>query len=157
MFFPLGYQYSTPASDKSRCDMPDCQYFDTEGLPWKIIRRCSHSFHLICLKGQKYCPLCKIHLGNEVQQRLGNIAKEVIFLTNNATTDETDQCEDEDDQSDVDNDDNDIRAGFDPRKLDELKSLRPNVLGLVRLSQVSQYVHPQKEKPSHCKKSTHVI
>ena len=153
---PLGYQSSTPPNDKSRCDMPGCLYFDIEDLPWKIIRGCSHSFHLICLKGRKYCPLCKIHLAKEVQ-RLGNIAKEAIFSTNNATTDETDQCGDEDDQSDVDIDDNDRRSGFDPRKLDELKSLRPNVPGLVRPSQVSQQVHIPKEKPSHCKKCMHVV
>ena len=38
-----------------------------------------------------------------------------------------------------------------------IKSLKPNVPGLVRPSQVSQHVYPPNKKPSHCKKCAHIV
>ena len=149
---PLGYQCPLPPDDKSRCDMPGCHYYSDESLEWKILSGCWHSFHVKCLKGRNYCPLCKTHLLKEIQ-RLGKIAQQAIFADTNQTVDEN-QCENADEENEdcpVDG-----NEGFDPAKLQELQNLRPRVPGTSKPSQAIQFDRPT-DKPSHCKKCGHVV
>ena len=153
---PLGYQSPTPPNDKCRCDMPGCQYYQQECLDWKIIEGCWHSFHLICLKGRNYCPLCKSHLAKEIR-RLGKKAQEGIFGQDQGN--DTDHQEHEDIDADDDNDNPAEVAdqGFDHAKLTELQNIRPKIPGIVAPSTNVRPSNQPTEKPSHCKTCGHVV
>ena len=56
-FLPLGFQFSSLPDPLRRCDLKDC--LETNQVPWKLFESCRHSFHVACLKGATYCPICR--------------------------------------------------------------------------------------------------
>lgn len=56
-FLPLGFQFSPVPNPLRRCDCKDCS--EVNDVPWKLFESCMHSFHVACLKGASYCPICK--------------------------------------------------------------------------------------------------
>ena len=133
--------------------MPRCQHFRHETLGWKIFNGCWHSYHLICLNGENYCPLCKSHLHKEVN-RLGKVAQEGIFGDNQGTNNGGEN----DTDADCENDPDDLPAteGFDPGKQIELQNIQPKIPGTTKPSSAGIQVKPV-DKPSHCKKCGHIV
>ena len=152
---PLGYHSSSPPDDTSRCDMPGCQYYKRDTIPWKIFHGCWHSFHLICLNGKKFCPICKSHLRKEANH-LGQKAKDGIFSDHASTNTQQDGNDDDSDTADDDNI-SDGSCGFDPAKLNELDNLNITTPGLAKSSTRVSPASQATEKQSHCKKCGHIV
>ena len=96
---PLGYHRDNPPQQTKTCDLPECQVLDADE-EWTILKGCfHHSFHISCLDGATFCPLCKTFLECKVKE-LGTIAKEAII--NPASVQSANTSEnDEDDVSDT--------------------------------------------------------
>ena len=129
---PLGYHSSSPPGHTSRCDMPGCQYYKRDIIPWKIFHECWHSFHLICLNGKKFCLICKSYLRKEAN-RLGQKAKDGIFADHVSTDAQQDGNAGDSNTADDDNI-SDGSCGFDPAKLNELDNLNITTPGLAKSS-----------------------
>ena len=81
--FPLGYHTNCPPVPFICCDMPGCTLLMTNE-EWLLIEGCLHSFHLRCLKGVSFCPICRSHIKTTVGT-LATAAQRGIFDT--VTTD----------------------------------------------------------------------
>ncbi len=88
-----------PPNVKKPCDYPDCM--SVESYRWTRFDGYWHAFHISCLNGKDYCPICQCFLKQEIT-KLGNIAKNgVTSLAGDNRVDEpsSKNCEQEVDPS----------------------------------------------------------
>ncbi|XP_028410469.1 uncharacterized protein LOC114533084 [Dendronephthya gigantea] len=74
---PLGFSSSQEPNQDCICDLYSCTINHSDE-PWKLFQGCWHSFHVKCLNGSDFCPICHGYLQDKVKE-LGNIAKDAIL------------------------------------------------------------------------------
>ena len=101
--FPFGYHTNSQPDPFICCDMPGCTLLNTSE-EWLLIEGCFHSFHIKCLKGASFCPICSSHIKTTVGN-LATTAQNSIFEKTNVEQDSDDNhevAEDKEDTVDVD-------------------------------------------------------
>ena len=79
---PLGFSAKHEPNQNCICDLHSCTINDDDES-WKIFQGCWHSFHVKCLNGTTFCPICHAFLQSKVEE-LGKVAKDAILHPNPA-------------------------------------------------------------------------
>ena len=79
---PLGFSTKQEPNQDCICDLHSC-IVDKDDEPWKIYQGCWHSFHVKCLNGTAFCPICHGFLETKVKE-LGKAAQDAILHPNPA-------------------------------------------------------------------------
>ncbi len=134
--YPFGYHTDEKPNPLLCCDMPGCSLLDREEK-WKRIDGCFHSFHLRCLKGVPFCPICRTHIDNVINT-LGTAAQNAILNGEEFQTEDK-ECDDINDS--IDQAVNSVKASeMENRmsnmssKISEMKPCQPVVVRFLLFS-----------------------
>lgn len=160
---PLGYHGDVPPDQTKTCDLPECQVSNADE-EWIVLNGCFHSFHIICLDGSTFCPLCKSFLQKKVNE-LGGIAKEAIL---NPASDHRNTAENDDGVPDATEDDVNIQVREMEMEeynniIEELNSSLANMdaplqpSDISNTNQASTLPDTPSSRPPHCRKCCHPV